>query len=110
MPATSHCALESAGFLPHDLGCAGADAHCGADGCKIVESNLIKQSSATLLKVAPPAEFFCACFICLGLASVPDLAAVADFSSSVADAPQVWVASWEFERRTVLPARAPSLV
>src|SRR5688572_2061378 len=93
MPATSHCALESAGFLPHDLACAGADAHCGADGCKVVESTLIKQSSAALLKVAPPAEFFCVCYVCMLTVSLSDLAPVADFSSSVSDAPQVWVAS-----------------
>lgn len=109
MPATSHCALESAGLLPHGLGCASGESHCVGDGCKIIEAGLFKQTTVQV-KAIPPAVLFCTCFICLQLVAPPTLAAISDFTPIVSDAPKVWLAAWDFERRTALPSRAPSLV
>ena len=109
MPATSHCALESAGLLLHGLGCASGKSHCEGDGCKVIEEGLFKQTTVPA-KAIPPAVLSCTCFICLQLVALPTLVAISDFAPRDFDVPKVWMTSWEFERRTALPSRAPSLV
>lgn len=111
MPATSHCALESVGLLPHAVGCVGGGSHCGGDACKIIETGLFKQTTVQI-KAIPPEFLFCTCFLCLQLiwASPPSLVAVSDFTPVDFEGPPDWVARWSFEHRAALPARAPSLV
>jgi len=112
MPATSHCAFESAGLLPAAVGCdSSSEAHCVGDGCRLIESGLFKQSTVAM-KVMAPELMACTCMLCLQLvwASFPNLVAISDFTPPDFAAPQEWVARWSFEHRAALPARAPSLV
>jgi hypothetical protein len=105
MPATSHCALEAAGFL--EVGCCcNGDGDGTADGatgeCAPIDRSLQSQST-TVVTCSPvlvleytlerPLE---------ALASAPLVEYVE------ARRPDDWLRRWNFEHRMAPPARAPS--
>ncbi|MBL9200099.1 MAG: hypothetical protein JNL39_06305 [Opitutaceae bacterium] len=108
LPATEHCALESAGFtiLAHD------DHHsesckdtCQDDACHSIEGVSYPKASSDL-RVLPPTVSFACCLLSVLVAP----AVVPREPVSLATAPpelQALGRTWQFVRRAALPARAP---
>ncbi len=112
LPATMHCRLEMAGFLPAHDACAaehsgGSGTDCKDDVCPTVEEALFKDSAPALAIAAPPE-----CHLPGNLALLPVL--FAGFAEPAlafvhhASPPELRVA-WQFITRAAPPARAPSL-
>ncbi|MEO6004963.1 MAG: hypothetical protein ABIZ04_03905 [Opitutus sp.] len=110
LPMTLHCDLEAAGLIP--VGCEpdahGSETTGATDSCDLVESDSYKPATFARVVSAP--------------ALVPDVFNVSDVLvpseqsadpgrvSWKSDVAPIWVSTWQFERRTALPSRAPSLV
>ncbi len=106
LPATMHCALESAGLIFTSSLCAdGSNDHCAGDNCTQLEDGLFKQQTDEL-QVMSPDQFVCDGFLCLHL---PPVAALAEPIVQPSDQPQNWVTTWHFVRRAAPSPRAPSL-
>lgn len=113
LPATQHCGLAAAGLIgaesSHDVDagcCQTGDGSCAHDGCKVVESGLIKSDNETI-KVPMPALAACACFLCLQLSPRFE-ATEPSFGVTASESPQHWVPVWQFVRRAAPLSRAPS--
>ena len=110
LPMTLHCDLEAAGLIP--VGCE-PDAHgtetTGAtDSCDLVESDSYKP--ATFARVIFPPALLPDVFNVAEVLIAIDLLAAPVGTAWVEDVAPTWVSTWQFERRTALPSRAPSLV
>ena len=106
LPATLHCALESADLVFASSVCTdGSNDHCAGDNCAQVEDGLFKQQTDDLQVVAPDLAA-CVCFLCLQL---PSPAAPDVLVPRSAERPQDWVTTWHFVRRAAPAPRAPSL-
>lgn len=105
LPATMHCALESAGLISSSSICTdGSNDHCAGDNCTQLEGSLFKQKTDEL-QVMSPDLFVRACFLCPHL---PPAAARAEPIVQPPDHPQNWVTTWHFVRRAAPSPRAPS--
>ena len=108
MPATSHCALEAAGVLEAGKCCdgEGEDSHTVADNCAPIERELGNPSSGNVA-VSAPILFFAYVLVQpalpAGVQTASHVPPVADFSADD------WLRTWNFERRTALPTRAPAV-
>jgi hypothetical protein len=112
LPATMHCRLEAAGFLPSHDACAagqsgGGSTDCKDDACPTVEEALFKDSTPAPA-IAAPAECHHLGDLTLLLASLTRFEEPALSSVPHASPPEVRVA-WQFVTRAAPPARAPSL-
>ena len=109
--ATNHCALEAAGIMPGTLEAAGhgccddGSPGCETDNCFLVEDGAVLHW-AKIVSVQAPAA--CECNECLHALSLPE----PEFETvlpAVESEPWIdWLPAWQFERRAVLPARAPA--
>ena len=112
LPATLHCALESAGF-DGVFACAdehetGAHTHDEAprDACDVIEGAAFKPAANT---AALPRPALCACLLCFvtpppAIDLTPPVTGVSEF---VAAPPEV-ARTWRFITRAAPPTRAPS--
>jgi hypothetical protein len=110
VPIASHCALESAGWLPGFLGCA---AECPADGtgsgndgdaCQSIEFAGYKPANDRLEIIVQVVPTVVADLV----ESLESLASIQEISRpSTVAAPEDPV-TWQFTFRTALPPRAPS--
>ncbi|HSI10266.1 MAG: hypothetical protein ACAH89_14305 [Rariglobus sp.] len=111
LPATQHCNLEAAGVFAHEAvessTCCETDASCVQDSCDVAESNLARPT-VTTAKIFAPDLTLCICFLCSRLlpTSPPETPALA---VSATERPINWLPTWQFSRRTALPARAPNI-
>ena len=112
LPATNHCALESAGVLG-TLACEheatpeeDCEHTCAADVCERIESASFSKN-VKALHVLPPS----ASCVDLPLLLAPPEREPDRATASRGDPPAVRVLqhTWAFARRTALPARAPDL-
>lgn len=109
LPATSHCALESAALIASH--CCESAAHdepahdAGGDLCCAWESSLVAQPAATALVKAP--ALACQCLLCGSESLFPSFVPAEPVPA--APRPADWLAIWQFEYRAAPPARAPSL-
>lgn len=111
-PATSHCAMEGAGWFDLE-GCCSTDVataeHCAVDDCESLESGFVFSGASALVKAA--ALLACTCFICLAsLNQVQAIVAKTEAYRQHLASSINWLPEWSFEHRLALPARAPSLV
>jgi len=110
LPATQHCSLNAAGWLAHDVVstdcCETAAASCADDGCNLAEGNL-SRPSASAAKTLSPDLAVCLCVLCSHL-SLADLTEKPALAVSATERPIDWLPTWQFSRRTALPARAPN--
>jgi hypothetical protein len=109
LPATSHCALESAALIAShccESGSHDEPAHdAGGDLCCAWESSFVSQPAGTALVKAP--FLACECLLCCSKFLLPSF--VPAESVPTAPRPADWLAIWQFEYRAAPPARAPSL-
>ena len=106
LPATLHCALESAGLISAGpMRVDGTNDHCAGDNCTQLEDSLFKHKVDELQAVAPDLVC-CACCFCLQL---PTVAAADEAFVARPDRPLNWVTAWHFTRRAAPSPRAPSL-
>lgn len=112
VPATQHCALEAAGmeFFAHcehdDSSCEDV---CASDVCQTIEGASIGGNSHALRVLPPTAHILGFCLLHL----IPPPSPVDDEEGVSADDPpevQILYRTWQFVRRTALPARAPDCV
>ena len=110
LPATSHCALESAAIIAShccDSDTHEAPAHDASDDLCCGWERTLTASSATgaaLLKAPAPACPFLLCYAA-ALFPPPPPASPAAAAAHPAD----WLVTWQFVYRAAPPARAPSL-
>lgn len=110
MPATSHCALESAGLLKfagccdHDAQDVHHDAGMHPHDCASIDRTV---PSANHDGLATSPIFFLAYELAAPVTAAA-LPRVAVLHRTSDDPPEDWLTSWDFEHRTALPARAPS--
>ncbi|MEO6995418.1 MAG: hypothetical protein ABI273_17565 [Lacunisphaera sp.] len=114
LPATLHCGLEHLGFeglfgCPASLHEAehAADQACVNDTCRSIESGQFLISTATVIPATP--STLANVFIHFLLSVVPPKVAVADFVCRQT-VPLPLERTWQFTRRTALPARAPDVL
>ena len=115
LPATMHCALESAGILPSHAdapvsSCAQTGGPCTNDSCTLVEGVTYKAASTALQIPAPSVQL--TNYLCWvrDVSANGESLAVAAFCVPRAqvERPKDWVASWQFIRRAAPSPRAPS--
>lgn len=111
LPATVHCQLESLEFgalfacadaadeAPHDEG-----APCLDDGCQTIEAG---QVALTKARVDATSLALLACTAHFSLFELPAPAAAPEMVASAQDETLPLRRTWQFDRRTALPARAP---
>ena len=110
LPATSHCALEAADVF--DPVCCEADGatdddhHTSSDHCGEWENKIAQLSDTLTIKA--PGLLACSCLLCALALNPP--AATDVPARTWNDAPRLGLTTWQFDHRTALPARAPSLV
>jgi len=110
LPATSHCALESAALISSH--CCESDspdepAHdAGGDLCCAWESSLATHAAGALLFKVPVTA--CQCLLCC--AEFFRLPYRATEPVTPVLRPADWLVTWQFEYRAAPPARAPSLI
>ncbi len=111
LPVTHHCDLEAAGItvLTHgDHASSACKDVCQGDACHAIEGVSYTKSASTL-KVLPPPVIFSVCL--LHLLVQPVLVETQSiYSAGDPPAVQVLHRTWQFVRRTALPARAPDFV
>ncbi len=108
LPATQHCSLDASGLLAHDIlssECGETASSCADDSCDMAEGNLVRTSVCTAKSFAPDLTV-CLCVLCSHL-SLTELAEAPALAVSASEWPVDWLPSWQFLRRTALPARAP---
>lgn len=111
LPATQHCDLEAA-----DVSFLGSGEHhttscqevCKDDACHAIEGVSFGKT-ATELRALPPPESFASCLLSLLVAPVLVEREPVCF---IGDSPEIQALhrTWQFVRRTALPARAPNCV
>ena len=112
LPATHHCDLEAAGigFLTHeDHASSTCRDTCTDDACHTIEGVSFIKGVNTLRALPPPVTELCGCHLDLLL----PLEQQEGFATlSAGEPPQVLVLhrTWQFVRRTALPARAPDFL
>jgi hypothetical protein len=109
LPATVHCALEAAELM--DVTCCSEDFHPvtpheTSDHCNGWEETLA--TAADPLSVKAPSFVSCLCQLCCAVAPALPRATVEPLRPPPDTAPPD-LTRWQFEHRTALPARAPSL-
>ncbi len=107
LPATQHCGLEAAGWLPETDVChqdQHADQAHSSENCSLIEEGAY-QSFSFGLKVAEPAAP-CACLLQLTFLSEVRLPL---FEAPAVYPPPDLPVCWRFLTRAAPPARAPSL-
>jgi len=113
LPATQHCDLEAAGVMAwEELGHTHPESSCKqsceTDVCPTVEGASYNPAS-NLLRVLPPDVFVVLRLIDL----LPAPLVIEDLGAFViGDPPELEkiLRTWQFSRRTALPARAPDLI
>jgi len=114
VPATMHCDLEAATLVLSEIahsdssGCCDPASSCSQDACQVVEAANYQSSNLTL-KLLNPTLFVCSCMIWLQAADQISRAEPAMPVCTLEKA-RGWVPTWQFVRRTALPARAPDFV
>jgi hypothetical protein len=111
LPATQHCDLEAANvpFLGagehHSTSCQEA---CRDDACHTIEGESYGKS-ANQLKIPPPPTWLVSCLLTLLITPV---LVEREPVCLDADTPEIQALhrTWQFVRRTALPARAPNCV
>jgi len=112
MTAANHCGLEVAGVIATIAGgdsaecCADKQAGCAFDSCSVTEDGTTL-STAKSTTVCPPVV--CDCFSCRLLITPRAPEFIGPNVGADATPWLEWMPAWQFERRAVLPARAPSL-
>jgi hypothetical protein len=112
LPATQHCDLEAAGItvLAHgDHASSTCKDTCADDACHAIEGVSLIKDANSLRALPAPVTTLCGCL--LNLLAPPELEE--NFAAFTAgEPPQVRVLhrTWQFVRRTALPARAPDFV
>lgn len=107
LPATLHCAMESAGVLTsHSTACCSDGQTCADDNCGVLETGAYRSGGASA-QVAAPDLLACVCLLCPPL--VPIATSESPLAPSVVDRPLDWVPVWRFVQRAAPSPRAPSL-
>jgi hypothetical protein len=112
LPATQHCDLEAAGIEFITLGDHHASSSCQDvcqdDACHTIEG-VSYGKAASDLRVLPPPASFAFCLLSLLVAPVLMEREPVCFTG---DSPEIQALhrTWQFVRRTALPARAPDCV
>ena len=103
LPASMHCSLEDAGWLPKDESCASAPSgHGRDDGCEFENGGVHFQAA----KVIIPSFSFT--FVVLSYIA-PEIPARSLFFAFESEFPFELAQCWQFSFRAALPVRAPSL-
>ena len=109
LPATSHCLLESAGFIQTDDCCAATESSCDkgdtcGDECQSLESASYKASDAPQLLGSPEL------LVTVLLPTATTEQSVPHYGPSLAADRVICLAvGWQFSSRAAIPVRAPSL-
>ncbi len=103
LPASMHCSLEDAGWLPKDESCASAPiGHGQDDGCQFENGGVHFQAA----KVIVPSFSFA--FAVLSYIA-PAIPAHSLHFTVESETPFELAQGWQFSLRAALPVRAPSL-
>jgi hypothetical protein len=105
VPASMHCLLEDAGWLPKDESCASSPTgtHDQGDGCQFENGRVQLQA----LKVSIPSFDLIAVLLPdLPEPFAPLMVTPSDHASTLAEL----VHTWQFTHRAALPVRAPSIL
>lgn len=109
--ASNHCELEAAGFVPGATGaeadtcCPHSSGGCDEDICGVAENAPILWGAKIVTVQAP---VVCGCHVCLFSLEFAEPALPTDLRSAGPEPWLDWLPAWQFERRAVLPARAPT--
>ena len=108
LPATLHCAFESAGVTRGDHHSSSCQDMCKDDACHAIEGVSFTKAANALRALPPPVSSLYLCLLNL----LPPPVLVDQFAASTAgDPPEIQALdhTWQFARRAAPLSRAPAL-